>query len=83
MKMAILSCNPKCYSTRRLREAAKQRGHTVKVRGLDQGIPRKAEIPVALIVRHDQNHIGLLYCGFFDLPNSRGNHQRWNAQRDT
>jgi ribosomal protein S6--L-glutamate ligase len=31
MKMAILSCNPKCYSTRRLREAAKQRGHSVKV----------------------------------------------------
>ncbi len=31
MKMAILSCNPKCYSTRRLREAADQRGHSVKV----------------------------------------------------
>lgn len=29
--MAILSCNPKCYSTRRLREAATQRGHSVKV----------------------------------------------------
>jgi ribosomal protein S6--L-glutamate ligase len=31
MKLAILSCSPKCYSTRRLREAAGQRGHQVKV----------------------------------------------------
>ena len=31
MKLAILSCNPKCYSTRRLREAAEQRGHAIKV----------------------------------------------------
>ncbi len=31
MKLAILSCSPQCYSTRRLREAAAQRGHTVKV----------------------------------------------------
>ncbi len=31
MKLGILSCNSKCYSTRRLREAAIQRGHTVKV----------------------------------------------------
>lgn len=31
MKLAILSCNPKSYSTRRLREAAEQRGHKVKV----------------------------------------------------
>ncbi len=31
MKLAILSCSPKCYSTRRLRAAAKQRGHKVKV----------------------------------------------------
>lgn len=31
MKLAILSCNPRCYSTRRLREAALQRGHQVKV----------------------------------------------------
>lgn len=31
MKLAILSCNAKCYSTRRLREAAEQRGHDVKV----------------------------------------------------
>jgi len=31
MKLAILSCSPKCYSTRRLREAAEQRGHIVNV----------------------------------------------------
>ena len=31
MKLAILSANPKCYSTRRLREAADQRGHNTKV----------------------------------------------------
>jgi ribosomal protein S6--L-glutamate ligase len=31
MKLAVLSCSPKCYSTRRLREAAEQRGHEVKV----------------------------------------------------
>jgi ribosomal protein S6--L-glutamate ligase len=31
MKLAILSRSPKCYSTRRLREAARQRGHEVKV----------------------------------------------------
>ena len=31
MKLAILSSSPKCYSTRRLREAAVQRGHKVKV----------------------------------------------------
>ncbi|MBX3438126.1 MAG: RimK family alpha-L-glutamate ligase [Planctomycetaceae bacterium] len=31
MKLAILSCSPRCYSTRRLREAAKQRGHSVRV----------------------------------------------------
>ena len=31
MKLGILSVNPKCYSTRRLREAAVQRGHDVKV----------------------------------------------------
>ncbi|MBK5096961.1 MAG: RimK family alpha-L-glutamate ligase [Gemmatimonadetes bacterium] len=31
MKLAILSCSPNCYSTRRLREAADQRGHQVKV----------------------------------------------------
>ena len=31
MKLAILSSSPKCYSTRRLREAADQRGHQVKV----------------------------------------------------
>ncbi|QDV49931.1 RimK family alpha-L-glutamate ligase [Gimesia fumaroli] len=31
MKLAILSCSPKCYSTRRLYEAAEQRGFKVKV----------------------------------------------------
>lgn len=31
MKLAILSTSPKCYSTRRLRQAAEQRGHKVKV----------------------------------------------------
>ena len=31
MKLAILSCGPNCYSTRRLREAAEIRGHKVKV----------------------------------------------------
>lgn len=31
MKLAILSCAPRSYSTRRLREAAEQRGHTAKV----------------------------------------------------
>jgi len=31
MKLGILSCSPNCYSTRRLREAATQRGHDVKV----------------------------------------------------
>ena len=31
MKLAILSCAPKAYSTRRLKEAAKARGHEVKV----------------------------------------------------
>lgn len=31
MKLAILSCSPNAYSTRRLREAAEQRGHTAKV----------------------------------------------------
>ncbi len=31
MKLGILSCSPNCYSTRRLREAAEQRGHQIKV----------------------------------------------------
>lgn len=31
MKLGILSCNPGCYSTRRLREAGLQRGHKIKV----------------------------------------------------
>jgi len=46
MKLAILSCNPNCYSTRRFREAALQRGHNVKVLNtlkfaidLEEGVP--------------------------------------------
>lgn len=46
MKLAILSCGPNAYSTRRLKEAALQRGHTVNVLNtlkfsidLQQGIP--------------------------------------------
>ncbi len=31
MHLGILSCSPRCYSTRRLREAAVQRGHKVRV----------------------------------------------------
>jgi len=31
MKLAVLSCSPKCYSTRRLRQAAEERGHEVKI----------------------------------------------------
>jgi len=31
MKLAILSCSPKAYSTQRLKDAALQRGHKVKV----------------------------------------------------
>jgi len=31
LKLAILSCSPKCYSSRRLLDAAKQRGHFAKV----------------------------------------------------
>lgn len=46
MKLAILSCGPKSYSTRRLKEAALQRDHEVKVLNtlkfaidLEQGAP--------------------------------------------
>ncbi|MFT5710826.1 MAG: ribosomal protein S6--L-glutamate ligase [Halioglobus sp.] len=46
MKLAILSCSPNAYSTRRLKEAAEQRGHTAKVLNtlkfaidLDKGSP--------------------------------------------
>lgn len=31
MKLGVLSCSPRCYSTRRLREAASQRGHRVTI----------------------------------------------------
>ena len=46
MKLAILSCSPKCYSTRRIIEAGRKRGHKIEVLntlrltiGLDQGDP--------------------------------------------
>ncbi|MEM6468587.1 MAG: RimK family alpha-L-glutamate ligase [Planctomycetota bacterium] len=46
MKLGILSCSQRCYSTRRLREAAEQRGHQAKVLNtlkfaidLEQGAP--------------------------------------------
>ena len=46
MKLAILSCAPKAYSTRRLHEAALQRGHEADVLNtlkfaidLDRGSP--------------------------------------------
>lgn len=46
MKLGILSCSPGCYSTRRLREAAQQRGHKVIVLNtlkfaidLEEGVP--------------------------------------------
>ncbi|HSG43002.1 MAG TPA: RimK family alpha-L-glutamate ligase [Anaerolineales bacterium] len=46
MKLGILSCAPNCYSTRRFREAAEQRGHKVKVLNtlkfsidLEEGVP--------------------------------------------
>lgn len=46
MKLSILSCSPKCYSTRRLVEAGRQRGHKIEVLntlrlaiGLDHGDP--------------------------------------------
>lgn len=46
MKLAILSCGPRAYSTIRLKEAAEQRGHKVKVLNtlkfaidLQQGVP--------------------------------------------
>ena len=31
MKLGVLSTSPDCYSTRRLRESAEQRGHQVKI----------------------------------------------------
>ncbi|MCF7731512.1 MAG: RimK family alpha-L-glutamate ligase [Akkermansiaceae bacterium] len=46
MKLSILSCAPRCYSTRRLVEAGRQRGHKIEILntlrlaiGLDQGNP--------------------------------------------
>lgn len=31
MKLSILSCSPECYSTRRLVEAGRKRGHKIEV----------------------------------------------------
>ncbi len=46
MKLAILSCSPKCYSSRRLREAAEDRGHDVKILNtLKFGIDLRQEEP--------------------------------------
>ncbi|HNO78072.1 MAG TPA: 30S ribosomal protein S6--L-glutamate ligase [Phycisphaerae bacterium] len=46
MKLAILSCSPNCYSTRRLREAAEDRGHQAKVLNtLKFGIDLRQEEP--------------------------------------
>ncbi|MDX1679443.1 MAG: RimK family alpha-L-glutamate ligase [Akkermansiaceae bacterium] len=64
ISLSILSCSPKCYSTRRLVEAAKQRGHKVRVIntlrcaiGLDHGDPEmfykgeELELPDAVLPR--------------------------------
>ena len=46
MKLAILSCAPRCYSTRRLKEAAATRGHKVRVLNTKQfSIDLQAEQP--------------------------------------
>ncbi len=46
MKLGILSCSPHCYSTRRLREAAEERGHDPKVLNtLKFGIDLRQEEP--------------------------------------
>ena len=46
MKIAILTRQPKCYSSRRLREAAKQRGHSVSMLDtLDFSISLEKESP--------------------------------------
>lgn len=52
MKIAILSRSPRCYSTRRLREAAAKRGHEVKVLNT---------MNFALQVERD--HPKLYFCG--------------------
>ncbi|MFK7850555.1 MAG: RimK family alpha-L-glutamate ligase [Akkermansiaceae bacterium] len=64
MKLSILSCSPQCYSSRRLVEAARQRGHKVKVLntlrltiGLDHGNPdlhyrgKELDAPDAILPR--------------------------------
>ncbi len=64
INLAILSCSPNCYSSRRLVEAAKHRGHKVKVLntlrltiGLDHGDPelyykgKEVDLPDAVLPR--------------------------------
>ncbi len=64
MKLSILSCSPKCYSTRRLVEAGRQKGHRIEVLntlrlaiGLDHGEPslfyrgRELKVPDAILPR--------------------------------
>jgi ribosomal protein S6--L-glutamate ligase len=64
MKLSILSCSPKCYSTRRLIEAGRQKGHRIEVLntlrltiGLDQGEPslyyrgKELKVPDAILPR--------------------------------
>lgn len=64
MNLSILSCSPKCYSTRRLVKAGRQRGHKIEVLdtqrltiGLDHGKPslhyhaKLLRIPDAILPR--------------------------------
>ena len=64
MKLSILSCAPRCYSTRRLVEAGRQRGHKIEILntlrlaiGLDHGKPdlyyrgRRLKAPDAILPR--------------------------------
>jgi ribosomal protein S6--L-glutamate ligase len=64
MKLSILSCSPRCYSTRRLIEAGRQRGHKIDVLdtqrltiGLDHGKPdiyyhgKRLKVPDAILPR--------------------------------
>ena len=41
MKLAILSCSPNAYSTRRFKEAAEQRGHKAKVLNFQTELARQ------------------------------------------
>ena len=52
MKLSILSCAPKCYSTRRLVEAARKRGHKIEVLNT-----------LRLTIELDKGHPDLYYRG--------------------